>query len=72
MATKKKAATKPKTQTVKLPPVAEVSLLTKYATSKLVSAEEAMELIAEGWALTENQNDRVVVSQPIGMAKGVE
>ena len=62
MATKKKA--KNAEAAVVLPEVTGLPMGQSYATSKAVSAEQAMEHIAQGWVLTLNDGQLIVVACP--------
>ena len=58
MPTKKKA----KKRAASLPPVTPPAYGVTYATSRAVSEEEALALIAKGWVLTQHDDKAVVVA----------
>tara|TARA_R100000995_G_scaffold82303_2_gene56031 strand:- start:639 stop:845 length:207 start_codon:yes stop_codon:yes gene_type:complete len=60
----KKKTAKAAPQDVELPEVTPLALGQTYATSEAVTAEQAMEKIAAGWVLTQNDNDLIVVACP--------
>jgi len=68
MATKKKA--KNAEAAVVLPEVTGLPMGQSYATSKAVSAEEAMQHIAQGWVLTQNDEHMIVVACPHDVHEG--
>ncbi len=60
----KKKTTKAAAKPVDLPEVTPMQLGQTYATSEAVTAEEAMEKIAAGWVLTQNDDHLIVVACP--------
>lgn len=49
---------------VTLPPVTDLMQGQSFATSRAVTADDAMELIARGWVLTQSDDNLIVVACP--------